>query len=91
MKKIDLKNRVAKATGFEHHVVDVVVNAVFDELKAAFLSGEKMEFRKFGTFSKQVTAPKVGRIIATKQPVSIPARNVIKFKASKEILDEMNK
>ena len=91
MKKSDLKSRVAKATGVEHHIVGVIVDAVFHELKEGFVTGEKMEFRGFGTFSHHYTAPKVGRVIATGEPVNIPARNIVKFKVSKEILNEINK
>lgn len=90
MKKADLKSRVAKATGVEHHVVGAVVDAIFNELKNGFVTGEKMEFRDFGTFTQRHTASKVGRVIATGEPVTIPARNTIKFKVSKDILEEMN-
>lgn len=90
MKKSDLKSRVAQATGVEHRIAGIIVDAVFDELRKGFIAGEKMEFRGFGTFSKRCTAPKVGRIIATGEPVTVPARNIIKFKVSKDILDEMN-
>ena len=91
MKKIDLKNRVAKATKVEHSVVSNIVDAVFNELKNGFITGEKMEFRGFGTFAHRLTAPKIGRVMSTKEPVNIPARNTIKFKVSKEILNEINK
>jgi nucleoid DNA-binding protein len=91
MKKADLKSRVAKATGVEHHVVGVVVDAIFNELKNGFVTGEKMEFRGFGTFTQRHTASKVGRVIATGESINIPARNTVKFKVSKEILNEMNK
>lgn len=91
MKKSDLKSRVAQATGVEHHIVGVIVDAVFDELKKGFITGEKVEFRGFGTFTKRTTGAKIGRIIATGAPIDIPARNTIKFKVSKEILNEINR
>lgn len=91
MKKADLKSRVAKATGVEHHIVGAIVDAVFHELKEGFVTGEKMEFRGFGTFSKRTSGAKVGRVIATGESINIPARNTVKFKVSKEILNEINK
>ena len=91
MTKSDLKNRVAQATGVEHHIVSAIVDSVFDELKKGFINGDKMEFRGFGTFSQHRSAAKVGRVIATGAPIDIPARNTIKFKVSKEVLSELNK
>lgn len=91
MTKQELKSRVATATGVEFNVVSKVIEATFKELKDGFISGDKMEFRGFGSFKVQHCAPKMARNISTGEAVQIPARNKIKFEISKEILSEINK
>lgn len=90
MTKKELIENVAKATEMDQTTVGVVVNEMFDQLKSAFISGEKLEFRGFGVFRVQQCAPKPARIIATGERIVVPARKKIKFEASDEVLRELN-
>jgi nucleoid DNA-binding protein len=90
MTKKELTENVAKATEMDQTTVGVVVNEMFNQLKSAFISGEKLEFRGFGVFRVQHCAPKPARIITTGERIVVPARKKIKFEASPEILKELN-
>ena len=47
--------------------------------------GKRIEVRNFGVFDVKLTRARIGRILATMQPVEIPSRAVVRFKAGKEM------
>lgn len=91
MRKSDLKQRVAKATQVDNYVAGIVVDAVLDELKKAFIAGEDVEFRHFGSFRIKHFAAKKAQNISKKEAVIVPAHKKIKFNLSKDIFNEINK
>ena len=91
MTKRELKGRVTESTGVEFSVVSKVVDSVLDEFQKAFVAGEDIQFRGFGSFSVIQAAAKKARNISTGEPVMVPSCKKVKFKISKEIMQEMNK
>lgn len=91
MTKRDLKSRVAEATGVEYSVVNAVVDACLKEFHKSFVNGEDIQFRHFGSFSVVQAAAKKARNIATGESVMVPSCKKVKFKLSKEILQDMNR
>lgn len=91
MTKQDLFNRVAHATKYESTIVEAVAMSVLNELKQAMSNGEYIEFREFGSFVPVQRAQKKARNITTGETVIVPARKIIKFKPTKEIIKNLNR
>lgn len=84
MIKKDLAERLTKRTGIEERLSTKIIDIIFDILADSFDQEESSQFRGFGTFKIVETKPKVGRIIATGEPVQIPARKKVVFKFTRE-------
>ena len=90
MKKPELIDELAKATGLSKQESAVIVEAVFECITAALVKGNKVELRGFGTFkvrqhrSRTARNPKVGTA------VSVPAKKVPRFKTSKRLRNLLN-
>lgn len=85
MNKSDFINAVAEKAGLSKvdakKAVDAFVETVTDELK----EGGKVALLGFGTFSVTEKAARKGINPLTKQPIDIPARKSVKFKAGTEV------
>lgn len=63
------------------------VNAVLTTIRETVKEGDKVAFVGFGTFSKAHRAERTGKNPQTHEAITIPARDVAHFKASKSFLD----
>jgi len=90
MNKGDLINLVASKAGLTKAQASDAVNAVFDGVEGALKDGDKAAFVGFGTFSVSRRAERKGKNPATGQEITIPAMNVVKFKAGKALKDSVN-
>ena len=68
-----------------------VINAAFETIGEALLSGEKVVFSGFGTFEVAERAERVGRNPQTGEEILIPGSKTISFKVGKGLKDELNK
>lgn len=84
MIKKDLAQRLSTRTGIEERLSTKIIDIIFDILAESFEKEEDSQFRGFGTFKIVETKPKVGRVIATGEPVHIPARKKVVFKFFRE-------
>lgn len=66
------------------------VEAVTDILTDAFCRGENLYLRGFGTFEVRTNKAKKARDINAGTTVVIPARRIVKFRLSKQLLNRMN-
>lgn len=67
-------------------IVDTVLRTMVDGLR----SGESVNLRNFGTFKPVTRKAREGRNPQTGEPVMIPERQAVTFKASKSLLmDEL--
>jgi len=90
MNKGDLINRIAEDTGITKaqatEALSSVLTAVGDTLK----DGKKVSLIGFGTFSVNHRPERQGRNPRTGEAMTISAKNVVKFKAGKELSDNVN-
>jgi len=90
MTKRDLVIRISNETGLVQQKVLVVVQKTLDYIAEALTKGEKVELRNFGVFEVKVRKARVGRNPnAPETDVPIPERAVVKFKAGKEMRDQV--
>jgi DNA-binding protein HU-beta len=87
MNKAELINTIAEEAGLSKadskKALDGFIKAVSDALK----QGDKISLIGFGSFSVAQKAARQGINPATKKPISIPAKKVVKFKAGAELAD----
>ena len=87
MNKQDLINKVSTETGLSKADAKNAVEAVFGSIKAALTEGDIAQFIGFGTFRVEHREAREGRNPQTGAPMQIEAKNVVKFKAGKELAD----
>lgn len=91
MNKAELINAIAAESGLSKtdskKALDAFISTVSNTLKA----GDKISLVGFGTFSVSERAARTGINPSTKQPITIPAKKVAKFKAGAELSDAIVK
>ena len=91
MKKSELVTKMkSKDDSFSDEVLGKAVEAVFDEIIDALGRGDRVEIRGFGAFSVLHKEARTGRNPRTGEPVQIDAKNVVHFKAGKELKSAVN-
>jgi len=83
MRRIDLVRKVASRTGIPIKDIEIIVDALFEEMKNALKDEEDITIRGFGSFRIVKRKPRKARIIKTGQEIILPERKVIKFIPSK--------
>ena len=92
MTKRDLVVKIARETGFIQNDVAEVVQKTLDYIAQDLIEGHTIELRNFGVFEIKVRKSRKGR--NPNQPqneVIIPERAVVKFRAGKELKEEVEK
>ena len=91
MNKVDLINAISEKSGLSKvdskAALEGFVSAVSDGLKK---DGDKISIVGFGTYSVARREERQGRNPKTGSPITIPARNAVKFKAGKELVNNAN-
>jgi len=85
MNKAELVNAIAERTGFTKVQAKGALEAFLEVTKDSLQKGEKVSLIGFGTFGISKRAARKGRNPQTKKEMMIPAKNVVKFKASSEL------
>jgi DNA-binding protein HU-beta len=89
MNKTDFISAVASKAGLSKvdskKAVDAFLDVVLSELK----NGGKVALLGFGTFSVFEKAARKGVNPKTKEPISIPVRKAVKFKAGAELSESV--
>ena len=89
--KKDIINSIYMQIGFSKKISDNLLEDIFDIILNNIIKNKKVKIAKFGTFSLRNKKQRVGRNPKTKERKVISARNVILFKASKELKEYINK
>lgn len=89
MTKSELIESVARGSGFTKNDTGKVINLVLDTIKMEILRSGKVVLTDFGTFKVIQRAAHTGRNPHNGEPVAIPAKEQVKFKASKASFGEM--
>ena len=93
MTKRDLVVKIAHETSFAtQNEVAEIVQKTLDYISEELIAGNTIELRKFGVFEIKVRKSRKGRNPRdTKNEVIIPERTVIKFRAGKELKEQVEK
>jgi DNA-binding protein HU-beta len=86
MTKADLVKEVSREAGISQADASAVVEITLKHMAKGTETDGVLSLKGFGTFKTQMTKERMGRVPNTGEPVKIPSRKVVKFKASKEFL-----
>lgn len=85
MIKLDIINEVVQRTGVTKAKAELAVETVFESMKRALASGERIELRGFGVFNVRPRKTGIGRNPRTGAEVNIPPGKAVRFKPGKEL------
>jgi len=91
MTKSVLIEKVAeRIEGLTRNQTEIVVDTVFDSIRKALVSGEKIEIRGFGNFRLKTRNPRKARNPKTGESVDVPGKKVLYFKVGKALKEALN-
>jgi integration host factor subunit beta len=91
MIKSELVQRIATANPHLYQRdVELIVNAILDEITEALTRGDRVELRGFGAFSVKQRPARVGRNPRTGDKVPVKEKVVPFFKTGKEMRERLN-
>ena len=90
MNKGELINQIAERAGLSKAQATDALNAVLDTVGDELKAGNKVSLVGFGAFSISRRDARTGRNPQTGATIQIAAKNVVKFKAGKELTDSVN-
>lgn len=91
MTKQELVDFIANKTGLTKADATRALDATLEGITAGLQKEGKVAFVGFGTFSAKERAGRTGINPLTKQPLTIPAKTVVTFKAGSKLKDAVNK
>lgn len=90
MNKLELASRVAeKVEGLTKKTAIEIVEATFQVINEALVSGEEVSIAGHGKYTVKETPARVGRNPKTGEEVKIPASKKVKFRAAKQLKDRV--
>jgi len=90
MRKPELIDELAKATGLTKQKSAGIVETVFECITTALVQENKVELRGFGSFKVRQHRSRTGRNPKVGTAVYVPAKKVPRFKASKRLQKLLN-
>ena len=87
MNKKELIDKIAAAASISKADAKKALEAATDAMKEALVAGDKVQLIGFGTFSLSERPERQGINPATKEPITIAAKKVVKFRAGAELAD----
>ena len=87
MTKADLVEEIAAKTGVSKNHTALIVDDLLSAISKALSDGHHLEIRGFGTFKVRERRARVARNPRSGEAVSVPAKLVPHFKASRELRD----
>ncbi|HIU73555.1 MAG TPA: integration host factor subunit alpha [Candidatus Aphodousia faecipullorum] len=91
MTKADLVEMLFNRMGMNKREAKVMVDAFFDEIRAALESGRTVKLSGFGNFQLRDKAQRPGRNPKTGEEIAITARRVVTFHASQKLKEAVAK
>ena len=91
MKKSEMIEAIATATGLTKADSEKAFNATFDFFKKELADGNKVSVAGFGTFKISERAAREGRNPQTGETIKIAASKSVSFKAGSELKATVNK
>ena len=81
--KKELVDRIAELTGMRRTDVRDIVQLFLDGMVEELADGNRLEFRDFGVFEVKHRAARIAQTPKTLEPVPVPERSAIRFKAGR--------
>ena len=88
--KKDIVDRIAKSNQVKNALVKSIVQNFVDEITVELSKGNRLEFRDFGVFEVKERAPRKAQNPKTLEPIDVPARRSVKFKAGRLMKEKLN-
>ena len=88
--KKDLINSVYMQIGFSKNISENLIDDFLHTIIDNLINEKKLKLSKFGTFTVRSKKSRIGRNPKTKEQKTISHRDVVLFKASKELKDLVN-
>lgn len=89
MNKGDLVENLASSCAMTKTTAEKAVNGILASIAQALANDDKLTLVGFGTFSVSNRPARTGRHPQTGEPMEIAAKKVIKFKAGKQLEEEI--
>jgi len=89
MNKAELINAMAEKSGLSKTDSRKALDAFMDSVTKSLKKGDRVSLIGFGTFLVTERQARTGINPTTKQPIQIPAKKVVKFKAGAELSEEV--
>ena len=86
----ELAEAVADQLGYPRRSCSEIVDSFFDTMKTALMEGEPIKIVHFGTFSLRDKNPRNGRNPRTGESILIKKRQMVSFKPSKTLREQLN-
>ncbi len=74
----------------DRDVIERVVETIFEEISHSLENGGKVELRGFGSFFVKMQVGRLARNPKTGKTVQISQRHIPRFRAGKQLRDQMN-
>jgi len=85
MRKTDIIEHIALATDLPKDAVEDVIDCLVRDIRKTLKRGEVYRLAGLGRFYAKPRKARVGRNPATGDPVDIPARNAVLFRAGSDL------
>lgn len=90
MNKQELISQVAGKTKLPKSHILGITDAIFDMIEKSLKKGEKVQLVGFGSWRRTRRKARTGRNPQTGKPLTIPAKNVVKFHTGQHLYDIIN-
>jgi DNA-binding protein HU-beta len=90
MNKAELVEAISNETGLSKTKTNEVVNTIVNKITESLKNGEKVSLVGFGSWSTTNRPERKGRNPKTGEIITIPSKNVAKFKPGNELTKNVN-
>ena len=88
--KKQLAEQIAASTKTKQTIVKPIIQEFLDSIIAELAKDNRIEFRDFGVFETKTRKARIGQNPKTLEPVQIPAKRTVKFKAGRLMKQKLN-
>ena len=90
MKRNELIDHMALNAGISRKSANKALETLIDGISETLKRGERINLKGLGSLTPYQRAARVGRNPQTNDPINIPAKKTIKFKASPQLINSLN-
>jgi integration host factor subunit alpha len=90
MTKADIAKHVQEVAGISEHEAEALLDQILELVKSTLKVGEEVTVTGFGKFRVRTKNARIGRNPRTGEEITIPARRVVTFQASRLLKEYVN-